>query len=149
MLLKEKQKTERLIISHTDYLAYYIACTLMPANPSGFTLNPMTFQPPIFEDYNTEEIYLVSLRGYEEKFYCQPVFEEVAIWINKHNALLYCPGHYIGGWQDDHVYYLDISVAIRGEAKALRVAHENEQLAIYHPSSEKTIYVPHRLSLVA
>lgn len=151
MLTKElkKQKTGHSEISHAGRLAYYIANILMPASPSGFTLNPMTLQTPVLNKYKAANTYFVSLKGYEQQFQQQPVFAEVSEWVNKYNRLLHSPGYYIGGWLDAGIYYLDLSVAIRGRAKALRIAHVNEQRAIFHPSSDKTIYVPNKLPIVA
>ena len=37
----------------------------------------------------------------------------------------------LGGWEDEGVFYLDVSVIVQNQEEALRLAAENKQSAIY------------------
>lgn len=132
----------------SDYinkLAHYFANVVIPTNPYGFTIDPLIIQTPVFN----KSTFIVSLKDYEQRFYKMPELAEVVNWLSLHNFILSRPGHYIGGWRDNGIYFLDISIPVNGKVAALKTAYANQQVAIYHPFSGQSIYVPYKLPQVA
>jgi hypothetical protein len=119
-------------------LAGYIANVVIPANPDGFTIDPETLQMPAFP----KSVFLVSRKDCEQKFDTRPGLIEVAGWLRQNRDLLSRPGHFIGGWWDNGTFFLDVTLSIRGMLAALSAAYANRQIAIYHPFSGKSFYLP-------
>lgn len=122
----------------TNKLVNYITNIVIPKNPKGFTIDPLTLQTPTFP----KSVFLVSRKDCEQKFRKRPGLEEVADWIRQNSNILYRPGHFIGGWRDNGIFFLDVTLSIRGMLAALNAAYANQQLAVYHPFTAKTIYLP-------
>jgi len=146
ILLQKPENTaiNKHLFPQLDRLAYHVASASTSLELSGFTLDPTTLREPAVED-----IYYVSLKGFEDTFNHRPKFNEVLQWLNRHLATLYRPGHYIGGWHDNNTFYLDISIAIKGREEALQIAAENEQKAIFNPHTDETIYLQTEIPFVA
>lgn len=82
--------------------------------------------------------YMVSLQGYEIKtsidLLSSDLLKDYQQLAKQHNA-------YVGLWVDNDNLYLDISVNIKDEKQAFKLARDNNQLAIYHIDKGATIYV--------
>ena len=122
----------------TNKLADYIANIVIPKNPNGFTIDPATLQTPAFP----RSVFLVSRKECERRFHTRPGLKDVADWIRQNSEVLWRPGHYIGGWRDEGIFFLDVTLSIRGMFAALNAAYANQQLAIYHPFSGESLYLP-------
>lgn len=87
--------------------------------------------------------YMVSFKGFEEIFE-NPTIEDVVDYVKENANYLYLlPNAFVGGWldADSGKYYLDISQNIQDKAKALQVAAERKQLAIYDVANGVSIYL--------
>lgn len=78
-------------------------------------------------DYVLNNYHLLYNTQEGQRLYPQKMFHDVCL----------------GGWMDDEtgVYYLDCSIVVPTLEKALQLARENEQLAIFDLSKFQTIYV--------
>lgn len=119
-------------------IAHHVAHIVIPTNPDGFTIDPATLRMPAFP----KSVFLVSRKDCEQKFDTRPGLEEVADWIRQNRDLLSRQGHYIGGWWDEGIFFLDITLPIQGMRAALNAAYTNRQKALYHPSSGNLYYLP-------
>lgn len=135
-LLKELPKTET-----PGRLAAHIIGDVIPMNHSGFTLDPLTLQTPVFDDDSFRQIYLVSKQGHEQVFGNTPNCEEVYKWLKRNYHQLQTPNHYIGFWHYEGKYYLDITKAVVGLRDALVFGKLNRQHSIYHPYSGREIVI--------
>lgn len=66
---------------------------------------------------------------------------ELRNFVNENSDLLSNEGHFIGAWVDNGIVYLDISVKIRVQKDAIKMARANKQLAIFDLLNLKTIEV--------
>lgn len=82
--------------------------------------------------------YMVSLQGYEIKTSIDLLTSEM---LKEYQSIAKQCNAFIGLWMDANELYLDISVNIQDEKQALKVARDNNQLAIYHMDKGATIYV--------
>lgn len=82
--------------------------------------------------------YMVSLAGYEIKTSITLLTSEM---LKEYQSIAQQQNAYIGLWLDNDELYLDISVNIKDEQQALRMARDNNQLAMYHIEKGVTIYV--------
>ena len=128
-----------------DMLADYIANVILPENPEGFTIDPVTIEPPGYD----RDTFIVSLKGREQRFIARPQSSDISGWINLNKDALFQSGHYIGGWRNKWHFFLDVSIAVQGRILAFNAARANQQLAIYHPSSGQSFYVPYDLPRAA
>lgn len=85
--------------------------------------------------------FMVSPYKRAERKYTVATFnhEDVARYRDRFRDLLREPEHYLGGWRDGDIVYLDISVRRRSKAEAARLAREHGQLAIYDLASGDVI----------
>lgn len=82
--------------------------------------------------------YMVSLNGYE---YITTVKELTNDLLKEYKRIAKRNGAYVGLWLDSKDLYLDLSVNIQDKRQALKIARDNEQLAIYDCKNEVSIYV--------
>lgn len=132
-------KRERLEVGDGQTTARYIAREVLPANPGGFTIDPRRLVVPDFG----EEEYIVSLRGFEERFAGLPSEAEVLRWIRRHERVLRRPGTFVGGWQDPEtgLFYLDVSISVWGLERARHFGMRNGQRSIYRPATGETVWL--------
>lgn len=122
-------------------LAHAIAHQVIPSNPDGFTFNPRLNQCLALGPNTNPDLYVVSLHAHEERMADTPTERDLFRWILGRLDLLRLENHYIGGWFHEGYFYLDISVLIRGEAAAMAFGRANQQKAIFHPATGRTIGV--------
>ena len=106
---------------------------------SAFTVDPHRCCEPEFDS----DQYLVSLLDYEQQYADTPTEHEILGWIVRHLPALCRAGRYVGGWwcPRDAMFYLDVTVAVRGRSRALSLAHRNRQQSVYHPWSGDTLWL--------
>lgn len=75
--------------------------------------------------------YAVSLMAHEKRFADRPLPAQLREYINSHIMPLMNGLVVLGGWEDEGVFYLDVSVIVQNQEEALRLAAENKQSAIY------------------
>ncbi len=129
--------TRRNLQRKWDPLAQFLACEVIPRNAAGFTIDPRSWSFPEYE----ENVYIVSLEGYERQFDPLPTEEDVRLWLHGVAHLLCRHEVYVGGWLNTQTwrFYLDASVPVRGRYRAERIGRITGQSTIYHPASDRNI----------
>lgn len=64
---------------------------------------------------------------------------DLQAFIASNAELLAQDNHFIGAWVDNKIVYLDVSVLVASKKKALKMAKECNQLAIYNLTENKVI----------
>ena len=82
--------------------------------------------------------YMVSLKDHELKISIEALSNEL---LKDYQQIAKHHGAYVGLWLDNNDLYLDISINIKDHQQALKLAHDNKQLAIYHIEKGVTVYV--------
>ncbi len=103
----------------------------------GSTTNLLTGQ-----DLGGTINYAVSMyKDREQVIPGQPTKEQLAAYVEKNADLLAQPDHTLGTWfnEEDGNTYLDVSIVVPDMAEALRIARENNQLAIFDLRTFTTI----------
>ncbi len=120
-------------------LSSFLVKKVIPECPRGFTFDPRSWSLPRFG----EKEYIVSLIGHERRFTGSPGRLAIRAWLCARFELLRRSDNYIGGWRNhgDGLFYLDLSVAVRGRKPALELARKRGQLSIYQPTRDRTIVV--------
>lgn len=93
---------------------------------------------------NPETGYMVSLAGRERQ---SPslTYHNVLGYVND-NLEAFEPTTFLGLWQEEGTWIMDVSLCIPTLATALRVAEANGQRAIYDNANKKSIYLnPNRM----
>lgn len=108
--------------------------------PADFTVDPFTFAFPTVKSEPFEDMYIVSLHGFEKRFSSTPSADELTVWIDKNLSLLQ-QGYLVGGWRNAEYrqYYLDVSTITYGYENAMMFAELNFQKAIYYPFKNKVV----------
>jgi len=113
--------------------------------PNPFTFDPLICSEPKFGQKDFRSLYYVSLDGHEQPYERRPKYPEIVTWVCEHYEVLCKSSHYIGCWIYQRTFYFDISIAVLGKERALKIGSENGQDFIYHlatgaelPVSKKT-----------
>jgi hypothetical protein len=95
-------------------------------------------------DYNPTNGYMVSLPGYEATFTKEYLNEQlIKDYILKNIELLASSNdYYLGGWTENDLVYLDISVKVEGLFKACYSGIVNDQKAIFDNANAVAIHLP-------
>ena len=92
-------------------------------------------------DFKSENGFMVSLKGQEVKIDKNDI-ENIKKEIEKKREFIQDKkGLFIGLWLDGDVMYIDVSIHIINYLRALRVARNNEQKAIYDIQKNDSIYL--------
>jgi len=75
--------------------------------------------------------YAVSLMAHEKRFSDRPTPAQLREYITAHIVPLISGSCVLGGWEDDGIFYLDVSAVVFGRGEAMLVAADNKQKAIY------------------
>lgn len=92
-------------------------------------------------DFNSENGFMVSLKGQEvkiDKSDIQGIKREIE---EKRKFIKDKRGLFIGLWLEDDILYIDVSIHIVNYLRALEVARNNEQKAIYDLQKNDSIYL--------
>ncbi len=120
-------------------LARHLANYVIPENSKGFTFDP---RQGSHRSFSPDE-FVVAIKGYERGFLRLPNATEVLSWLEWTAPILSLPGNHIGAWQNG-LFYLDVSVVVKGLAKAVQVAYQNGQMGIYDAATNQTLLLPRR-----
>lgn len=122
-----------------DPLAEFLACEVIPKNPMGFTFDVRSGSFPECE----EDVYIVSLEGYERHFDGLPMQADVRSWLYDAAHVIGRRDVYVGGWMNTRSwrFFLDASVPIRGRSRAVRIGQITGQSTIYHAATRAVIPV--------
>ena len=82
--------------------------------------------------------YMVSLKDHELKTSTKSLTSEV---LKEYKKLAKHNDAYVGFWLDNEDLYIDVSINIQDRKKAIKIAQENKQLAIYDCRNGVSIYV--------
>ena len=94
-----------------------------------------------YNDFKSENGFMVSLKGQEVQVNKNDI-ENIKKEIEKKREFIKNKrGLFIGLWLDSDMMYIDVSVHIINYLKALEVARNNEQLAIYDLQKNDSIYL--------
>ncbi len=119
-----------------EHAARFIAESVLPEAPRGFTIDPRRLVAPVFEP----EDFVVSLRGHE-CLLANPSWElAITAWLKPRFNLLLRPWLYVGGWLRT-TYHLDLSFIVRGRGAAIRAGRRNQQQAIYWPHGDQVLRI--------
>ncbi|MCK4998875.1 MAG: hypothetical protein KAS23_05040 [Anaerohalosphaera sp.] len=140
--MKDSKNTSIDLIKENRKSISRIANKIYKILPKAFTYDPLLDCPPKFRRDDVPFIYIVSLKGYEARYTKRPTLAEIKAWVRLNYQMLCVSGHYIGVWWYEGYYYLDISIAVFGEARALAIASANHQVCIFHLASKRDIPVP-------
>ena len=94
-----------------------------------------------YNDFKSDRGYIVSIKGQEIKVNKNDI-ENIKKEIEKKREFIKDKrGLFIGLWLEDDILYIDVSIHIVNYLKALEVARNNEQKAIYDLKNNDSIYL--------
>ena len=94
-----------------------------------------------YNNFNSENGFMVSLKGQEVKVNKNDI-ENIKKEIEKKKDFIQDKkGLYVGLWLEDDILYIDVSIHIINYLRALEVARNNEQKAIYDLQKNDSIYL--------
>ena len=94
-----------------------------------------------YNNFKSDRGYMVSLKGQEVKVNKNDI-ENIKKEIEKKREFIKDKkGLFIGLWLEDDILYIDVSIYIIDYLKALEVARNNEQKAIYDLQKNDSIYL--------
>ena len=92
-------------------------------------------------DFKSDRGFMVSIKGQEVKIDKNDI-EEIKKEVEKKREFIKDKrGLYVGLWIEDDVLYIDVSIHIIDYVKALEVARNNDQKAIYDLKKNDSIYL--------
>lgn len=92
-------------------------------------------------DFKSDRGFMVSIKGQEVKIDKNDI-EEIKKEVEKKREFIKDKrGLYVGLWLEDDVLYIDVSIHIIDYVKALEVARNNDQKAIYDLKKNDSIYL--------
>lgn len=96
-----------------------------------------------YNNFNANAGYMVSLYGYETKINIDNI-DAIKKEIETKKEIAKQLNAYVGLWVDNVLMYVDISKHIINYNRALEVARNNEQLAVYDIKNDKSIYLNYK-----
>ena len=96
-----------------------------------------------YNNFNASTGYMVSLYGYEVKIDINDI-EAIKKEIENKKEIAKKVNGYVGLWVDNGLMFIDISKHIIDYNRALEVARNNKQLAIYDLKNDKSIYLNYK-----
>lgn len=94
-----------------------------------------------YNNFNASAGYMVSLYGYETKISINNIEEIKKEILKKMELIRTKKGCFVGLWVENDLLYIDISKHIEDYNKALEVARNNQQKAVYNLKNDKSIYL--------
>ena len=97
-----------------------------------------------YNNFNASIGYMVSIKGHEKKININDI-KNIKKEITKKTELIKTKkGFYVGLWVENDILFIDISKHIINYNRALEVARNNKQLAIYDLKNDKSIYLNYK-----
>ena len=100
------------------------------ATNGGFSYNPTTGRA------NPRKGYMVSLPGYERKF-TNPTEADIDAYVKGLRRMN--RNMYIGGWVNEGITYLDLSIRMTKREAAEHIGRQHKQKAIYDCANQQDI----------
>ena len=97
-----------------------------------------------YNNFNSKDGFMVSLDSYEAKVDIDNIEAIKKEIETKKEIAKKIKGAYIGLWLDKGLVYIDISKHIIDYNRALEVARNNKQLAIYDLKNDNSIYLNYK-----
>lgn len=97
-----------------------------------------------YNNFNASTGYMVSLDGYEAKINIDNIEAIKKEIETKKEEAQKIKNSYIGLWVENGLLYVDISKHIKNYNRALEVARNNKQLAIYDLKNNDSIYLSYK-----
>ena len=97
-----------------------------------------------YNNFNASAGYMVSIKGHEKKININDIENIKKEIIKKMELIKRKKSYFVGLWVDNELMYLDISKHIIKYNRALEVARNNKQLAIYDLKNNKNIYLNYK-----
>lgn len=94
-----------------------------------------------YNNFNVSAGFMVSLYGYETKINIDNIEDIKKEIETKREIAENINDAYVGLWVDNDILYIDISKHIKNYNRALEVARNNAQLAIYDLKNNASIYL--------
>jgi hypothetical protein len=92
---------------------------------------------------NPSDGYMVSILGFEEQFNVNKVSNQtIKAFMLKNMDNLWGETRYLGGWLNNDIVYLDVSVHLQDLERAIYTGIINNQKCIYDCNNERNIYLP-------
>lgn len=115
---------------------------VLPHNPDGFTFDARTLKCLFTGDEPVDRrLFVVSLKDHCLQCIGLPTLEQLTLWIAARISVLMRPGYYIGGWRKGDMFFLDLSLMVRGYGRAMALGCLNDQETIFHPATGRVIPV--------
>lgn len=132
---------------NVESLATALVERLLPTKPDGGTYDPRTGTFPRFDD---EHVYVVSVPRHEFRLRGSPSVERLLGWLSRVQKLLAVEQSYLGWWRNGDELIFDVSVPVRGDRDVIfTIAYAWGQDAVYHPASERVLWVAPELEKAA
>ena len=97
-----------------------------------------------YNNFNASAGYMVSIKGHEKKININDI-ENIKKEITKKMKLIKTKkSYFVGLWVENDILYVDISKHIINYNRALEVARNNKQLAVYDLKNNKSIYLDYK-----
>ena len=97
-----------------------------------------------YNNFNASIGFMVSIKGHEKKVDINDI-ENIKKEITKKMELVKTKkGYYVGLWVENDILFIDISKHIINYNRALEVARNNKQLAIYDLKNDVSIYLNYK-----
>ncbi len=94
-------------------------------------------------EYNPNNGYFVSLQGYESTSSLNKFSDkDIKEFLAKNNEVLSREDAYFGGWSNDNVVFLDVTIKIPFLERAIYLGIINNQKAIYDAFKDNVITLP-------
>ena len=97
-----------------------------------------------YNNFNSKDGFMVSIKGHEKKISINDIENIKKEIIKKMELIKRKKSYYVGLWVDNDILYIDISKHIINYNRALEVARNNKQLAIYDLKNDKSIYLNYK-----
>ena len=97
-----------------------------------------------YNNFNASVGYMVSIKGHEKKLNINDIENIKKEIIKKMELIKNKKNCFVGLWVDNDILYIDISKHIINYNRALEVARNNKQLAIYDLKNDKSIYLNYK-----
>ena len=97
-----------------------------------------------YNNFNASAGFMVSIKGHEKKLNINDIENIKKEIIKKMELVKNKKGYYVGLWVENDILYIDISKHIINYNRALEVARNNKQLAIYDLKNDVSVYLNYK-----
>ena len=80
-----------------------------------------------------ENFYIGEIQSLRESFKTDPKSDELYAWLCTNLSAIYKLGGFIGGWNNNNIFFLDVVATIPSYENAMLAGRMNGEEEIYHP----------------